>query len=142
MFRFGADYYPEHWPEERWAIDAELMKEAGFNTVRLAEFAWSRLEPSPGKFDFDWLDRSIAVLADHDIQVVLGTPTASPAPWVMSMFPDAFLQAQDGRVCTYGNRREYCPTHAGYRERSRHRHRGHGPALREQPGRYRLADRQ
>ena len=119
MFRFGADYYPEHWPEQRWAIDAELMKEAGFNTVRLAEFAWSRLEPTPGEFDFDWLDRSITVLADHDIQVVLGTPTASPAPWVMSMYPDAYLQAQDGHVCTYGNRREYCPTHAGYRERSR-----------------------
>ncbi len=26
---------------------------------------------------------------------------------------------QDGRACTYGNRREYCPSHAGYRERSR-----------------------
>ena len=22
MFRFGADYYPEHWPEERWPEDA------------------------------------------------------------------------------------------------------------------------
>ena len=39
MFRFGADYYPEHWPETRWATDAKLMQEAGFNTVRLAEFA-------------------------------------------------------------------------------------------------------
>ncbi len=119
MFRFGADYYPEHWPEERWAVDAGLMQEAGFNTVRLAEFAWSRLEPSPGEFDFDWLDRSISVLAKHDIQVVLGTPTASPPPWVMDTYPDAFLQKQDGHVSTYGNRREYCPTHPGYRERSR-----------------------
>ena len=48
MFRFGVDYYPEHWPEARWALDARLMQEAGFNTVRLAEFAWSRLEPGPG----------------------------------------------------------------------------------------------
>jgi len=25
MFRFGVDYYPEHWPEERWSKDAGLM---------------------------------------------------------------------------------------------------------------------
>jgi beta-galactosidase len=62
MFRFGADYYPEHWPEERWPEDARLMAEAGFNVVRLAEFAWSCLEPSDGQFDFGWLDRAIDVL--------------------------------------------------------------------------------
>ncbi len=25
MFYFGADYYPEHWPEERWPEDARLI---------------------------------------------------------------------------------------------------------------------
>lgn len=119
MFRFGVDYYPEHWPEERWATDAALMQRAGFNTVRLAEFAWSRLEPRPGEFDFAWLDRAIALLHQHGIQVVLGTPTASPPPWVMQMHPDAFRVLEDGRRLTYGNRREYCPSHAGYRERGR-----------------------
>ena len=48
MFYFGVDYYPEQWPEERWPIDARLMAEAGFNVVRLAEFAWSKMEPSRG----------------------------------------------------------------------------------------------
>ena len=43
---FGADYYPEHWPKERWAVDAKLMKEAGFNLIRVAEFAWAKLEPA------------------------------------------------------------------------------------------------
>ena len=55
---FGADYYPEHWPEERWKTDARLMKEAGFNLVRLAEFAWVKMEPREGEFDFDWLTAS------------------------------------------------------------------------------------
>lgn len=119
MFRFGVDYYPEHWPEERWATDARLMQEAGFNTVRLAEFAWSRLEPQPGGFDFDWLDRAIAILQAHGLQVVLGTPTASPPPWVMAALPDAYRVPESGIRITYGNRRGYCPTHAGYRERSR-----------------------
>lgn len=63
MFRFGADYYPEHWPEERWPEDARLMKEAGFNVVRLAEFSWSILEPEEGTFDFSWLDRAIEIFS-------------------------------------------------------------------------------
>ena len=88
MFRYGADYYPEHWPEERWATDARLMHEAGFNVVRLAEFAWSRMEPAEGQYDFAWLDRAIDVLAAQGIDVVLGTPTASPPPWLMAQHPD------------------------------------------------------
>jgi beta-galactosidase len=114
MFHFGVDYYPEHWPEERWATDARLMAEAGVNIVRLAEFAWSFLEPEPGRFDFDWLDRAIAILHQHGIQVILGTPTASAPPWVMAMFPNAYKVNENGQRRTYGNRCEFCPTHAGY----------------------------
>jgi beta-galactosidase len=119
MFRFGVDYYPEHWPQERWATDARLMQEAGINVVRLAEFAWSYLEPRPGYFDFAWLDKALDILYAHGIQAILGTPTASPPPWVMAMYPDAYRVSQEGMRLTYGNRREYCPTHPGYRERSR-----------------------
>jgi beta-galactosidase len=119
MFYFGVDYYPEHWPEERWSEDARLMAEAGLNVVRLAEFAWSYLEPRPNHFDFDWLDRALDILGDHGIRAVLGTPTASPPPWVMAMMPDAYRVLESGQRQTYGNRREYCPTHPGYRERSR-----------------------
>ncbi len=28
---YGAAYYPEHWPEERWPLDARMMREAGLN---------------------------------------------------------------------------------------------------------------
>ena len=35
---FGVDYYPEHWPRERWETDAQLMKEMGIQVVR----KWSR----------------------------------------------------------------------------------------------------
>jgi beta-galactosidase len=44
-FHYGCDYYPEQWPEARWAEDARLMQEAGFNVVRLGEFAWAKMEP-------------------------------------------------------------------------------------------------
>ena len=76
MYYFGVDYYPEHWPEERWPVDALLMSEAGMNIVRLAEFAWSKMEPVNGEFDFTWLDRAIGTLEKRGIKIILGTPTA------------------------------------------------------------------
>lgn len=119
MFYFGVDYYPEHWPEERWPEDARLMAEAGFNVVRLAEFAWSKMEPQEGHSDFNWLDRAIAILAAQGIQVILGTPTASPPPWLMAKYPDLFRMREDGRPVTFGNRREYCPNNPLYHEYTR-----------------------
>ncbi|MDO9086911.1 MAG: beta-galactosidase [Anaerolineaceae bacterium] len=114
MFYFGADYYPEHWPEERWIEDARLMANAGFNVVRMAEFAWAKMEMIEGKFDFDWLDRAIEVLSSSGIKVILGTPTASPPPWLMSKQQDLFLVDSDGVRQTYGLRREYCPNNPLY----------------------------
>jgi beta-galactosidase len=119
MFRYGVDYYPEHWPEERWEIDARLMAEAGMNVVRLAEFAWSKMEPSEGQFDFAWLDRALEILHRHGIQAILGTPTASPPPWVMAKDPTLYRVRTDGQRLAYGNRREYCPSHPLYHALSR-----------------------
>ncbi len=118
MFNFGVDYYPEHWPRERWEADARLMAEAGFNVVRMAEFAWVKMEPGDGQFDFAWLDDAIAVLNAQGIRVVLGTPTASPPAWLMTKYPDAFRVREDGVRVTYGNRREYCPNSPIYRRYS------------------------
>ena len=116
MFYFGVDYYPEHWPESRWAEDAYLMQQAGINVVRLAEFAWSRLEPEEGRYDFNWLDRAIGILDERGISVILGTPTASPPAWVMAKDHELFRVREDGIRLTYGNRREYCPNHPLYHE--------------------------
>ena len=58
----GVCYYPEHWPEDIWAEDARRMAETGLTWVRIGEFAWSRMEPIEGAYDFDWLDRAIEVL--------------------------------------------------------------------------------
>lgn len=118
MIYFGADYYPEQWPEARWPIDADMMAEAGFNVVRLAEFAWTKMEPEPGRYDFSWLDRVIAVLAKRGIQVVLGTPTAAPPAWLMRLDETMYRKMADGRYHTYGNRRDYCPNHMTYQEYS------------------------
>jgi len=116
MFYFGVDYYPEHWPQERWVEDARLMAEANFNVVRLAEFAWSKMEPREDSFDFEWLDHAIEILSSHDIKIILGTPTASPPPWLMAKQEDLFRVDPEGRRLTYGNRREYCPNNPLYHD--------------------------
>lgn len=125
MIRFGADYYPEQWAqwlpegEDRWEVDAQMMEEAGLNTVRLAEFAWGLLEPAQDHFDFAWLDRAIDLLARHGISVILCTPTPTPPPWLLAAHPDITQIRADGRREGPGTRREACANHPLYQERSR-----------------------
>src|SRR4028119_1014354 len=76
----GVCYYPEHWDESRWPEDAARMAELGLSWVRIGEFAWSRLEPAPGRLDWDWLDRAMGKLGAARLQAVPGTPTATPPP--------------------------------------------------------------
>lgn len=111
----GVCYYPEHWPEERWAVDAAMMSEAGIAFVRIGEFAWSRLEPEPGRLDFDWLERAIETLHSKGLRVVLGTPTATPPKWLVDRMPDMLGVDEAGRKRGFGSRRHYCFSHEGYR---------------------------
>ena len=106
----GAAYYPEHWPEERWAEDIRLMREAGFTVVRMGEFAWSTFEPAEGEFHFDWLERAISMLAEAGIVSVLGTPTAAPPAWLTYACPDTLAVGEYGRRAQHGNRCHYCVT--------------------------------
>ncbi len=111
---FGVDYYPEHWPEERWETDAQMMQAAHFNVVRIAEFAWAKLEPAEGHFDFDWLDRAIEVLNRHGLKVIIGTPTATPPKWLIDKHPDILPRDPDGHVRGFGSRCHYCATNEAY----------------------------
>jgi beta-galactosidase len=106
--QFGVAYYPEHWPQERWAEDIRLMKEAGVTVARMAEFAWSTMEPTPGKFNFDWLEKAIKMLAEAGIVTVLGTPTAAPPAWLAGAHPETLATEETGRVAQFGNRCHYC----------------------------------
>ena len=114
----GTCYYPEHWPREIWEEDAARMAEAGLRWVRIGEFAWSRLEPTPGDLRFDWLDDAIAVLGAAGLKVVLGTPTATPPRWMLTKHPDMLAVDAEGRPRGFGSRRHYDFSHDGYREES------------------------
>lgn len=112
----GCCYYPEHWPQSRWARDAERMAEVGLRWVRIGEFAWSRLEPHPDRFDWDWLDTAIETLSAAGLRIVLGTPTATPPRWLLERHLDMLAVDREGRERTFGSRRHYCFSHVGYRE--------------------------
>ncbi|NLF01944.1 MAG: beta-galactosidase, partial [Anaerolineales bacterium] len=106
----GAAYYPEHWPEERWAEDIRLMQAAGLTVVRMGEFAWSTLEPAESQFRLDWLERAISQLAEAGIATVLGTPTAAPPAWLVAQDPDMLAVDERGQRVQFGNRCHYCVT--------------------------------
>ncbi|WP_438496929.1 beta-galactosidase [Paenibacillus sp. IHBB 3054] len=112
----GVDYYPEHWDESLWAADIQLMKETGVKVVRVAEFAWSRLEPREGIFDFAWLDRAMELFHQHGLQVVIGTPTATPPRWLTTAYPDVLPVFADGQTFHPGVRGHRCYNSASLRE--------------------------
>jgi len=115
---YGADYNPEQWPEEVWDEDVRLMREAGVNLVSLGIFSWAKLEPQPGEYDFDWLDRIISLLHEYGVMVNLATATASPPPWLATLHPESLPVTQNGVVLHPGARQQYCPSSAAYKERA------------------------
>ena len=86
--RFGVDYYPEQCGREHWEWDADKMVELGVDVVRMAEFAWAKMEPSEGQYDFAWLDEAIDIMGRRGIKSVLGTPTPTPPIWIIEKNPE------------------------------------------------------
>ncbi|MFW5884546.1 MAG: beta-galactosidase [bacterium] len=112
------DYYPEHWPQARWQRDFELMQGAGVTAIRMAEFAWCRIEPNDGTYTFEWLDEAIAAAAAHGIRTILCTPTATPPAWLCEAHPEIVSVLADGRAMAFGGRRHYDPSSSVYRDYS------------------------
>ncbi|MFJ2669605.1 beta-galactosidase [Streptomyces sp. NPDC088551] len=112
---FGGDYNPEQWPEEVWQEDVRLMREAGVNLVSLGIFSWALLEPEPGRYDFDRLDRIIGLLHEHGIRIDLATPTVAPPAWFYRAHPDALPVSREGVRYAFGSRGAICHSSPAYR---------------------------
>ncbi|WNO54101.1 beta-galactosidase [Stakelama saccharophila] len=112
----GSAWYPEQWPEERWADDLRLMKGHGANVVRIGEFAWSRMEPREGEYDMSWLVRAVRLAAKYDIKVVIGTPTDTPPAWMSQKYPDILRVTSDGDRVGHGGRRQFSISSPRYRQ--------------------------
>ncbi|MGO4783081.1 beta-galactosidase [Cryobacterium sp. W22_MBD10_FK3] len=107
---YGADYNPEQWPEEVWADDMRLMREAGVNIVSIGIFSWALLQPTPDSWDFGWLDRAIDLLHANGIAVDLATATASPPPWLTEAHPEVLPVNRQGETIWPGGRQQWRPT--------------------------------
>lgn len=117
--QLGVCYYPEQWPQAMWAEDAARMRAMGIRIVRIAEFAWAKMEPRPGEYDWAWLDQAIETLAGAGLQIVLGTPTAAPPRWLVDKHPDMLAVDAQGHTKGFGSRRHYCFSHEAFRDASR-----------------------
>ena len=116
MIRYGADYYPEHWPEEVWDEDLALMAEAGVSLATVGVFGWATVEPRPGEYDFGLFDRVLDKLAAGGVSVCLATMTASPPPWLSHRYPEILPVRADGTRLSPGARQQFCPSSPVYRE--------------------------
>lgn len=115
---YGAAYYPELWDQETVKRDIEWMKEAQVNVVRMAEFAWSTLEPHPNQLNVEFFTEVIAQLNRNGIQTVLCTPTATPPIWISHEHPERMIVNNLREVMVHGGRQQVCTNNAIMRERS------------------------
>jgi len=87
----GIYYYPEHWNEAQWERDIKKISDMGFEFVHLAEFAWFKMEPEEGRFDFTWLDRVVSLCTKYHLKVLLCTPSATTPTWMRINYPETFI---------------------------------------------------
>lgn len=117
-FWFGAPYYPEHWDRETRKKDPERMAAAGFNIVRMAEFAWDLMEPKEGIFDFSFFDEIIERLGKNGIMTMLCTPTAAPPRWFTLLYPETARVTDNGVAMQHGSRQHCCHSNEKFRKSS------------------------
>lgn len=115
---FGGDWNPEQWPAPVWDEDLRLMREAQVNLVTVGVFSWAYLEPTPGRYEFGWLDTVLDKCLEAGIAVDLATATASPPPWLGHRWPESLPVTDEGVRLVYGARQQYCPSSPPYRERA------------------------
>lgn len=115
--KIGVDYYPEQWDKNLWRQDVDRMKNAGVSAVRMGEFAWSRLEPREGEYDFNWLDEIISIFQEREIEVFLGTPTNTPPLWLFEKYPEIIQVDKSGQRIPIGIRGHRCLNSPVFREK-------------------------
>jgi beta-galactosidase len=112
----GAAWYPEQWNDATNQHDLATMEAAHIHLARIAEFAWSSMEPSEGQYDWAWLDHAIDEAAKHHVYIVLGTPTAAPPAWLTTKYPETLRVDENGKRDEHGNRAQFSFASTKYRE--------------------------
>lgn len=113
----GVCYYPEHWDKALWEEDLRRMLAAGITVVRIAEFGWSLFERTEGVFTLDWFDPFLDLCEQLGMQVIFGTPTATPPSWLTETYPETLNCDITGVKYRHGMRRHYNYNSPIYREK-------------------------
>lgn len=97
-FPYGASYSPLIFPETDWDGDLSLMEQAGMNLVRVGDVhgSWDRLEPEPGKYDFERLGIFYRAAEKYGISVLISTGASCPPLWLAREFPDLRILSSRG----------------------------------------------
>ncbi|GAB6011507.1 beta-galactosidase [Viscerimonas tarda] len=111
----GVYYYPEHWEESQWERDLKQISDLGFDFIHVAEFAWARLEPSEGVYDFAWLDRAVDIAGKNNLKIVMSTSTATPPVWLLRQHPDIAITRENGTQMDHGARQHPSSSNNFYR---------------------------
>ena len=113
---YGGDYNPEQWPEEVWAEDMRMMKEAHINIVTLNVFSWAALQPDEDTYNFEKLDRIMEYVRENDLKVCLATSTGAHPAWMARKHPDILRTDMNGIKRKFGGRHNSCPNSPTYRK--------------------------
>lgn len=114
----GVCYYPEHWSRDLWREDLKRMRKVGITVIRIGEFAWNKVEPEEGFFQFDFFDEFLDLCSEMDMKVIFGTPTATPPAWLTEKYPEVLNATKDGVLYRHGGRRHYNYNSPVYQELS------------------------
>ncbi|HJV76744.1 MAG TPA: beta-galactosidase [Paludibacter sp.] len=101
----GTNYHPHDDKNiEKIKSDIQLMKAAGFTSVRMGHLAWDSYELTEGQFDFEWFDKVMDMMNEAGIKVILDI-AVRPAPmWLHHKFPSIDVVDKNGDV-QYPNHR-------------------------------------
>lgn len=95
LMTVGVYYYPEHWNPDEWQRDIENIAAMGFEFVHLAEFAWFKMEPQEGIYDFKWLDKVVNLCVENGMKVLMCTPSATTPTWMRVNYPETYIMNGD-----------------------------------------------
>lgn len=136
-FKLGVSYYPDYLPsgeglafdvdaervrsvdvKEHIRLDLRRMQRLGLAKIRMGEFAWASVEPRPGEYSLERFEWALDAAREHDLEVLMCTPTATPPQWLVQRHPEMLPRTRHGQTVGFGGRRHYDPTHQGFLEAS------------------------
>ena len=98
MFVFGTQYLRSASPaEDQWEKDMALMKQYGFNTIRVW-LVWNALEREDGVIDTAFIDRLLTCAKKYDLQVGLLFHLHAAPAWAIAKYPQYYYVNERGQA--------------------------------------------